>query len=234
VFDECVSDIRSDYERLGHTLGWRFLSVSRRVLDSPVKIALVTINPAGDVIPEDHPWESCESGISYIDECWGDSLPGKSKLQVQVQELFAMLQQVAAPDLSWQQLMARSLISHFVPFRSPRIAALPRLEESLECGRKLWKRLLPVASPQLVICLGREVQSELRALIPKALTVRLENIESYPTGWGNYSADIDRFVGDGNIVRLLYLPHLSTWTLFTSSKCAQHMPRIVREACSDL
>jgi len=68
LFSECVSEIEAAYRSLGHQLGWRFLSVRGAVLNGPVKVALITLNPAGRFIPPDHPWQSCESGVSYLVE----------------------------------------------------------------------------------------------------------------------------------------------------------------------
>jgi hypothetical protein len=234
LFEDSVREIDAAYKRLGHTLGWRFLSVSKRVLDSPVKVALITLNPAGDSIPPDHPWESCEAGVSYLVERWGGAPPGESKLQIQVREMFKMLGQLIRFDDSHERLMAQSLISHLVPFRSPRFAELPRQEESLDVGRRIWARLLPRVAPRLVICLGRKAQSELRALIPHVLTTQRQNMRTLATGWGDYTVDIEKFAGANGTTRLLYLPHLSTWSLFTSLKCASQIRAIMAEACHDL
>jgi hypothetical protein len=234
LFDQCVSEIEDAYDQLGHQLGWRFLSVGKDVLAAPVKIALITLNPGGDVNPPDHPNLSCESGVSYLVESWDGAQPGQSKLQIQVKGLFRMLAEVTAFHGTYQQLMEESLIAHFVPFRSPRLADLPRRRESLEFGHRLWRQLLPVSSPKLIICLGRDVQTELRKIIPIATGSRLETTASYPTGWGTYTAEIDEFKKQSKTIRLLYLPHLSTWTLFTSQKCANHMPAIIRAACAEL
>lgn len=234
LFDTCVQDIDAAYERLGHKLGWRFLSVSRTILDKPVKIVLVTINPAGNSIPKDHPWPSSENGSSYIVEKWGNAKPGRSTLQVQVQEMFRLLREAIGFSGSHEELLAQSLISHFVPFRSPRFDDLPRKAESVEVGRKLWSNILPHAMPRLVICLGRVVQKELRALIPQCLWATHIGCSSHLTGWGNTTADVDSYTAPHGSVRLLYLPHLSTWTLFTSGKSLPNMSAILQDAAHDL
>ena len=230
LFDSCVRDIDAAYQKLGHTLGWRFLSVSRSVLDGPVRVALITINPAGRVIPADHPWASCEDGCSYLVERWDDAPAGRSTLQVQVQEMFALLHASIRFVGSVRELMEQSLIAHFVPFRSPRFAELPRKSESLALGRQLWAKLLPRTSPRVIICLGRDVQRELRQLIPRAMSAMHVSCESHRTGWGNYTADIDTFRAEYGAVRLLFLPHLSTWTLFTSPTSKANMPSIIQAA----
>lgn len=230
LFESCTRDIEAMYQRLGYTLGWRFLSVSRSVLASPVRIAMVTLNPGGDRIRPDHPSASCEDGVSYVVESWG-STPGRSPLQVQVQGLFARLQSATGYEGTPRQLMEESLIGHFIPFRSPRFADLPLRADALAFGRSLWRRLLPHSRPKLTICLGREVQAELRGVFPSALSARLEGSLSYPTGWGSYTADIDTFrTAQGEIARLLFLPHLSTWKLFTSDKCRRSVDLLIQAA----
>ena len=109
---------------------------------------------------------------------------------------------------SYSDLMAQSLIAHFIPFRSPRLHDLPRRRESVNFGCQLWMKLLPHAAPKLIICLCRAVQEQLRDLIPAALSATYINTESYGTGWGKYAADIDTFTTERGHMRLLYLPHL--------------------------
>ena len=216
--------------RLGHTLGWRFLSVSHGVLEQPSKIALITLNPAGSSIPPDHPWASCEEGSSYLVESWGGLDPGTSTLQVQVRCMFAALHRSLGMNGNSDDLLEQSLISHLIPFRSPRFAELPHKKESVAFGQGLWRKLLPHVRPNLIICLGRDAQRELKTLIPTALSAKHRDSNSYRTGWGDYTADIDTFAAAHGQVRLLFLPHLSTWTLFTSSKCSVDMPVIIEAA----
>ncbi len=234
LFHECVREIETAYEALGYRLGWRFLNVSRRVLEGPVHVALITINPAGDHIPTNHPWSSCEKGVSYLVERWAGAAPGQSKLQVQVQSLFRLLKRNLAFPGSYQELMAQSLISQFIPFRSPRFDQLPRQREALDFGRRIWMRILPTSSPRLIICLGRDVQAELRALIPLAMEAVKRATISFATGWGNYTAEIDEYRTSVGIVRLLYLPHLSTFQIFTSQKCIPYTEEIVKSFCKEI
>jgi hypothetical protein len=59
--------IEAEYQRLGHTLGWRFLTCSERNIDT-ASVALVTINPGGGTF-EPPKW-SVESGSAYVIESW--------------------------------------------------------------------------------------------------------------------------------------------------------------------
>jgi len=219
LFDSCVEEIEAAYSSLDYKLGWRFLSVSRSVLNSPVRVAFVTLNPGGNRISPDHSTASCENGVSYLVERWTGNLPGQAPLQIQVQRLFEALRVPLSFHGTNEQLMAESLIGHFIPFRSPRFADLPRRDEALEIGRRLWERLLQQTSPRLVICLGREVQRELRQLMPRAMNGKLVTTQSYQTGWGSYQVDIDTFETRAGTARLMYLPHLSTFKIFTSDRC---------------
>jgi hypothetical protein len=234
IFDGCVEEIERAYDQLGYDLGWRFLSVSRAVLEGQVKIAFVTLNPGGNQIPVDHPTASCENGPSYLVERWRGKPPGQAPLQVQVQKLFEGLVGHLGFQGASQQLMERSLIGHYVPFRSPRFADLPHKEEALSVGRHIWSRLLHHARPRLIICLGREAQGELRSLLEDDLTGVHEKTQSFPSGWGNYKIEIDTYEVKSEVTRLLYLPHLSTFKLFTTSKCRSLMDKVLRAATAGL
>ena len=234
LFDECVRQIETAYRDLGHGLGWRFLNVSKNVINARVKVAFITINPGGAVVPSDHPDASCENGLSHLVESWDGMPPGQSTLQVQVQGLFRALAQGLKFQRPFEDLMAESLISQFIPFRSPSISALPRKKESTEFGRKLWSRILPVVSPTIVICLGREVQRELRILIQTAMNGSEKSSRSYETGWGEYKADLDEYESPLGPVRLLYLPHLSRYQLFGNPICTQQMQVMIEALCDDL
>ncbi|MFU8781422.1 MAG: hypothetical protein ACNA71_10430 [Kiritimatiellia bacterium] len=230
IFDGCVEEIERAYDQLGYDLGWRFLSVSRAVLEGQVKIAFVTLNPGGNQIPVDHPTASCENGPSYLVERWRGKPPGQAPLQVQVQKLFQGLANQMGFQAGSEGLMERSLIGHYIPFRSPRFEDLPHQEEGIAVGRLVWGRLLRHVRPRLVICLGRKVQSELRILLHHELNGIQRNTQSLPSGWGDMEIDIDTYESSGQVMRLLYLPHLSTFKLFSRDNCKDPMNAVLGAA----
>ena len=234
LFENCVQMIESAYQDLGYSLGWRFLNVSRSVLSAPVRVAFITINPGGDSIPLDHPEASCEDGISHLVESWDRMPPGQSTLQLQVQGLFRALAEGLKFSGSFEELMEKSLISQFIPFRSPTVDSLLHWDQSVQFGRLLWARILPVLRPTLIICLGREVQKELRSLVPNAQACSPIMSRSYETGWGQYKADLDDFTSPFGLVRLLYVPHLSRYQLFNNPKCSNQMRIIIDAVCEGL
>lgn len=218
LFENCISEINTFYNQKGYQLGWRFLTCSKKNLEINPAIALITLNPGGNEIPPDHPWESCENGNAYLFEQWGNSIPGKSSLQIQVQLMFEKIAQISQIPRSGNELLEDSFSAHFVPFRSPRLDDLKYKSEAFAFAKFLWTKVLQAIKPKLFICIDRETYKQLLELIPK--TYNLSHVESrrMPTGWGNYNADIDTFIGNSKI-KLLRLPHLSTFKLFTSKKC---------------
>lgn len=231
LFEECVSTIEEAYEQLGHRLGWRFLSVSKNVLNNNPSVAFLSLNPGGSEIPADHPWASCESGCAYVAERWGSSLPGQSGLQQQVQMMFEGVGR--RTGRTGRELLESSLTGHLVPFRSPRLADLNRKRESIDFGRQLWTRLLSSSdiNPALLICMSRDIYAELTLRVLPAVGATRISTEALPTGWGVYTADVDVYECSGRNFALLRVPHLSTFRLFNRQKSRSYMNEILDKAC---
>lgn len=227
--------IEKAYADLGHNLRWRFLCAPARNLAPSTPVALITANPGGKLVPEDHPRASCESGSAYIVERWGSSPPGRHKLQVQLQELFKALALAASGTADHGlDLLNSSLLAYFIPFRSPRLSQLLEPQKSLTFAVRLWTELLEHADPQLIITIDRGTYKEIRTILGQKLGgARCETIE-LPTGWGRYTATLVRFHARDEVVTLLRLPHLSTFQLFTSPKSRKLTAGIIAESVTSL
>jgi hypothetical protein len=233
VFESLIADIERTYQDLGHQLGWRFLCVSRKVLEAPIEVALVLLNPTGEKITADQPTESCEDGAAFLTESWGGAPPGEHKVQVQIQKLFDELNQRLGLAESGPALMERSLSGFFVPFRAPRLADLSmRIKSFLFCCR-LWRRLLELAQPRLIICIDRETHAELQFMIQGYTGLGAASTRTFATGWGKCTADLTMF-GEDAEVRLLRLPNLSAFQIFSNGPCIEPMNKILDEACKGL
>jgi hypothetical protein len=162
VFVGAIKRIEAAYSEMGHSHGWRFLCVSRRVLRSDPGIVLLTSNAGGNGIPADHPPASCEDGCAYLSESWGSSKPVESALQVQVQRLFDAVAERLPSKPKGSNLMEDSLIGYFIPFRSPRLAQLHRPKESLRIANGLWTELFRLVRPRLMIALDPAAYSGLK------------------------------------------------------------------------
>jgi hypothetical protein len=233
AFRDLVSDIKRVYEDLRHRLGWRFLCVSRSVLDTPVDVAFISLNPNGDSIPAGRVAESCENGVAYVAEEWGVAPRGQHKLQVQVQKLFEGLNRRLRIADSGSALMQRSLMGYFIPFGSRRLADLAKPVESYEFGCDLWRRVLALTTPRLIVCIDRETYIALQSIIPCYTGMSVTASRSFRTGWGRCTADLLTYGGEQS-VRLLRLPHLSSFQLFSSSYCTEHLAIILDKTCNNL
>jgi len=233
AFEESLTAIETAYADLGHTLGWRFLCVSKRVLLSDPPIVLLTSNPGGNSIPLDHPSSSCEGGCAYITESWGSSPPGSSALQVQVQRLFDAIAESLSSKQSGSHLMENSLIGYFIPFRSPRLVHLHRPKESVQFANKLWAGLFRMLRPRLMIALDPAAYSGLKDSCFASGGIKGPS-EVCATGWGNITAELDEFRFPDRSAMTLRLPHLSTFKLFSRSECVPYLDQIVAKGCKHL
>jgi len=234
LFEQAISEIESAYVSLGHTLGWRFLCVSKRVLQAKPQIVLITANPGGKDIPPDHPPASCENGCAYIAETWGAAKKGQHKLQKQVQHLFGALADKTRFKMGGTALMESSLIAYYIPFRSPRIDLLPRKKESLNFARSLLAPLFKQLRPKLVINIDPDAYRYFGELIDSSVATPNRQREVMPTGWGAYTADVTRYGEGKQTTTLVRLPHLSTFQLFSRAKYKPFVNAILTSACKHL
>jgi hypothetical protein len=234
LFEHAISEIESTYVSLGHTLGWRFLCVSKDVLQAKPEIALITANPGGNEIPTDHPTASCENGCAYLAETWGTAKRGQHKLQKQIQHLFDALAVKTQFKMGGTALMERSLIAYYIPFRSPRLGLLPRKKESLKFARSLWAPLFTRLRPKLVITIDRDAYRYFGELIDSSMTTPSRQREMMPTGWGACTADVTHYGEGKETATLVRLPHLSTFQLFSRAECKPFVDAILTSACKHL
>ncbi len=230
TFSAAVESIQHEYATLGHSLGWRFLCVSKQVLLRNPKIVFLTLNPGGRSIPVDHPSESCESGCAYVVEQWLTSPPGQHKLQRQVQRLFAEIEGQAGPAAQASVSLDASLIGYFVPFRSPRFADLHRTKESLAFANDLWASLLAPLRPRLLLAIDPMTFRAMKSLC-SAQGGTLVSAETLPTGWGTVTAEVHEYKFSDRSTMVVRLPHLSTFQIFSRSECKDPLEGILASGC---
>lgn len=233
IFQDTVEQIKSFYLEHEYQLGWRFLTCSKTVLKSNPRVAFITLNPGGSRIRHDHPSPSCEEGSPYLDESWGGKKPGESKLQIQIQEMFGKICEKVNHAGSKREFIEATLSGHFVPFRSPNLDGLKHKEEAFDFGEKIWQKILENIRPKLFICIEQETSKRLRKVIKIAYDLPESKSRKLQTGWGNYTADIFEF-GNNSEVKLLRLPHLSRFTLFTREASEKEIDSIFSQFCGEL
>lgn len=233
-FSRAVTEIEAAYLELGHTLGWRFLSVSKEVLNQSPKLALITANPGGKSIPADHGTASCETGCAYLSEAWGGSEKGESKLQKQVQRLFDAVADQLDFAPGGAALMESCLIAYYIPFRSPRLDQLRRKRESMSFANSLWSGLFESIHPELIFTIDHAAFKAFGKLLQQKSPAHPPEHKILKTGWGEYKAEIKRFGQGDGITTLVRLPHLSTFQLFSRPACKPFTDQILTDACMHL
>ncbi|AIE76182.1 hypothetical protein D082_50200 (plasmid) [Synechocystis sp. PCC 6714] len=212
LFEALASEIDETYAKLGHSLGWRFLTSPKRTLSKETDYIFLTINPAGNKITHADSRESCENGSPYLYERWKNSAPGKSPLQVQIQLLFM--------ELEWE--FDSVLSGQLVPFRSPSWNDLPHQKQSLNFGISIWARIIAHVQPKMIVAVGK---TQLREPICKMLGSPILSSEEL-VGWGSISAGLDIF----DSCSLVTLPHLSRFQIMGRDKSKEPIRKLIQTA----
>ena len=237
-FEDCVGRIEQAYRDLGHSLGWRFLSGPRRTFAESTEFAFVTLNPGGnrEYYPG-HSRESSENGSAYWIESWDGKPPGESHLQIQVHRLFEVVVEIASSNETSVQDFVESkvLTGHFIPFRSPSIDTLHRRRESEDFAKDLWTDILASWTPPVILTMGGDVFRGMDRILRKRLGAASQKEHVFETGWGGI---VSRFADfhlprNGGRVRLVGIPHLSRYKLFSHPKYDQNARRFLEYVLSE-
>ena len=234
--ERCVERIAIADEKLGHSLGWRFLMDRQRTYTHETPYAFITMNPGGHA---DDPGKraSCEAGNAYWVESWRGEPAGTRPLQQQVQNLFREIVEIVGYQGSAQDFAETRVCSAvFVPFRSPDVGVLHQQERSLEFARRLWTDILAVWRPQVILTIGKDTFSTIQSILTKI--GQPGSPRHFDTGWrqtqGKWATMMPFSFGDHALIKLAGLPHLSHFQLFSDTpKGVERRPKLrvfLREA----
>ena len=199
LFGRAVAEIEAAYARLGHRLGWRFLATPRRTLGGAAEVAFLTLNPGGTADDRRHPRASCEAGSAYLYEAWGGTHRAPRPCSGEVRAMFAWLGR--DPDTT--------LSAYFIPFRSPTYTQLAAPEQSSRFAVFLWRTIFREVRPELIVCLGADVEQGLREVFEAEGELPLARAP-YPVGWEPQKAWVTWY----RERVLLRVPHLSRFGIF--------------------
>ena len=223
--EQLVESIEAAYARLGHQIGWRFLTGPRRTLTANTRFAFITLNPGGTYEDPAHPRSSSEDGNAYWVESWEGKPVGRAPLQFQVQELFTRIAGIVGTTEPARDFVeTRVLTAHFVPFRSPDFPSLHRRAESIAFARDLWSDILAAWTPRVIMTISKDAFDNLRRVLQTRL--HAGGTEQFLTGHRNRAArtaEACRFWTPDrrSSVTLARLPHLSRFPLFSIEACRQ-------------
>ena len=136
---------------------------------------------------------------------------------------------------SMRKLIESTLSGYFIPFRSRNLNDLKHEKEAFDFGEKIWIKILKTVQPELFVCIEKESAKRLRKIIETAYDLPESRLCRLPTGWSNrtnYTADIFEF-GSNAEVKLLRLPHLSTYKLFSRKECEEKIEDIFTQFCGE-
>ena len=232
ILQDITNQIEDFSQRYGYKLGWRFLTCSKSILETNPKIVFFNLNPRGRKQRPEHQFISCDNGSPYLYERWGDNEPGEDNLQIQIQKMFGKICEKTNYSGSNSTFIEAALSGYFVPFRSASLRDLEHEEEAFIFGEKLWSKILrSIQPPKLFVCIDRKTTKHVR----KIIAITYNNLHEgkqceLETGWGKISAEIFEF-GETAETRLLRLPHLSRFKLFTSEKCKEEIDNVFTRFC---
>ena len=98
-------------------------------------------------------------------------------------------------------------------------------EKSIKFAFELWSEIILTMKPKLIICLGNDVYKNIKKLFPDIPTKYSTKI-----GWGEITADLYKYE---NNCRILRLPHLSTFKIFSRKECEPLIDKLLTEATKD-
>ncbi|MBI4411025.1 MAG: hypothetical protein HY541_00895 [Deltaproteobacteria bacterium] len=225
-FSVCCQEIESAYLELGHRKSWRFLYTSARTLSPSSKLWFIGLNPGGDAY--EPPSSSVEMGNAFLVESWNGCKPGSSPLQIQVQKLFHLVAQNSPQPIEVASLMNKSLFANLVPFRSKNWGALERKSESIQFSVSLWKKIFTHIEPKVIITMSNITNRHLRDIAAVSGYCK-DNDQVQPIGWGKTSYSIERLANTDKKLDIVRLPHLSTFKIFSRTRCKPAMQTMIDE-----
>jgi hypothetical protein len=237
LFENSCQEIEREYLRLGHRIGWRFITGPKSTFSRDTRILFLSLNPGGDCDPPDHPHESSEEGSSYLIESWKGRPRGKESLQVQFQCMASKLQQGYNDKSRLEDFInTKILTAHFIPFRSPRFDSLHNKAESIGFGRTIWSKILKHLSPNIIITLNPETFKHISQILVDNGCVLAEH-KYFQTGWGvgtsrPIGCEVRKYNQHTNIISVIRLPHLSTFKLFSKKQCSPYLDEIFDFVCN--
>ena len=208
--------IESAYAQLGHPLGFNPLLLSSvESFDATPRLLVATLNPAGDRDYPDHRGvDRYAGGNAYTSVDWKGAGPGRAPLQVQMQGVFRYLQERTGFGGSPEEFArARVVTAQIIPFRSPDEESLHRRDDSLAFVQQIWREIFSYWQPQIVVSVGATTTEAFGDLLGRA------RLRFMPTGWGKVKMSLHEFPK----TRLLGLPHLSTFKLFSRAQSAPYL-----------
>jgi len=226
LFDACIKFIEEAYAKLGFNKKWHFLYTPYSTFSCPNGLMFLGLNPGGG---ESDCKGSVEEGNAYVHQDWGKG--NGLVLQKQVQQLFDLFaESYCETPTSGIDLLEETLTSNFCPFPSSSWAELGQQKEAIEYSKKLWKMVLSVVMPRIILCMGDVSYHGIRDVLREIIGVEGNRIKM-DTGWKGQEFKIRRFDAEGKSCTLVKIPHLSHFKLMRDAKCIPYVEAFINKTC---
>lgn len=218
LFDDCVRQIKTAYDDLGHQLGWQFLYTPKRSFSRSAPLWFLGLNPGGGI--EREPVHSFESGNAYRVDHWGGrgrggALPGPNQLQRQITALYKTIADILGTDAD--NLMDNSLASNLCPFRSPSWNALPRKPETIEFSMRLWSGIIERMLPRAIVTIAPQASRGIIKALDKC-GYQVTEHSKLSAGWGSVTCDRVRMHRPDRSTLIVRFPHFSRFAIVGRSE----------------
>lgn len=229
LFRECCDFIDSEYKRLGHTLGYRFLTCPQNLLTPDMKLLYLSQSPAGREDLKEHPRTSCEHGSPFFVESWDGAAPGMSPLQRQTQKMFSMLQaQLKIPGTVRDFAEQHILSGYFVPFRCKGLDNLKNKKDSIESACHLWEKIFFKWTPKYIIASGPVILDHIIKSLQKTGFKELHRNKSN-SGWSRTYIYTSILQNKNKKIYITAIPNLSHFSLFSREQCISPLKNMLNE-----
>ena len=232
LFRECCDFIDSEYKRLGHTLGYRFLTCPQNLLNPDMKLLYLSQSPAGEKDIKEHPRTSCEHGSPFFVESWDGDTPGTSSLQRQTQGMFAMLQaQLKIPGTVRDFAEQHILSGYFVPFRCKGLDNLKNKKDSIESACNLWGKIFARWTPTHILISGSGILKYVVKSLRQSGFEELHRKHAY-SGWQGAYIYTSTLQNKNVNIFIAAFPNLSHFNIFSREQCIPPFKNMLNEIFS--
>ncbi len=235
LYAECCLEIASKCKELEYKAGYRFLLCPKDLFRKETKILFLGLNPGVDKndVAKVYTHESCEHGCAFFSEEWDGNPRGSQHLQVQVRAMLSSLKNELGFSKSTEAFANEDVLSaYFIPFRSSRLADLPKAKLAIQFSKELWKNIFFNWKPQIILSLGGDAAKEVTDILTSQ-GFSLKKREVIPSGWGKQNLEVITFSKGNTIITLGKLLHLSQFKIFSRDACREPIRNFMQELCAN-
>lgn len=233
--EELHAKIEKEYTDLGYQNKWALLFSDYHNLWNPeYTLTFFGLNAAGpdgaeygnSAIATDTP---VESPNAYLDQKWGSNEESYNALQYQIIELYKVLAE--AVETTHEDLMRKSLMANWIPFRTPGRPGLKVKKRTLALSNDIWRPRIEEYLDGMHICISPETFNGVSNIL-ETVDYQRNELNSWQglVGWWNVSYEVSQYSRGDRQAVVVRFPHLSTYKIFSRDEYKPAIQEIGRLA----